>query len=266
MRQPGCPRKNQDMDLPKAPEVVIETTPGLVAEATSDMPEPVEQTSNGGRQQAIDTIARTLVSINQSRLVEDRATLIERVHNLGATKFNGSTNPDDAEEWMQRLEEIFYIVGCSDEQKLSVARFLLERDAYYWWKGVEHWYPDRSTITWGDFRRMFYDRYFPRTYRDAKLREFLELAQGYMTVREYEDKFISLSRFAQPLVSKEVDMCRRFEDGLRRDIRMIVTAVGWTDLLGLVEAAKRVELCISEQSNEEQQHVNRNSGQRGSRK
>ncbi|XP_062077141.1 uncharacterized protein LOC133782017 [Humulus lupulus] len=263
MRQPNCSRKNQHAVLLKTAEDVTETTPGVVGEATSNMPESGAQTSNGRPQQTMDTIA---VPINQIPLVEERETLIERIYNLGASKFNGSASPDDAEEWIQRLEEIFDIIGCSDEEKLSLARFLLEQDAFHWWKGVRHYcYPYPSTITWGDFRREFYDKYFPRTYRDAKLSEFLQLKQGYMTVREYEDKFISLVRFARALVANEVDMCRRFEDGLRRDIRMIVTAVGWTEFRGLVDAAQRVELCISDhQSNQEQQQrIDKISGRRG---
>ncbi|KAF4374839.1 hypothetical protein F8388_010713, partial [Cannabis sativa] len=247
MRQPDCCRKNQHVILPKSTAVVIETAPA----ATSNMPEPGVQTSNGRPQQAMETFAAPFY---QTRLVEETATLIERIYNLGASKFSGSTSPDDAEEWIQRLEEIFDIIGCSDEQKLSVTRFLLERDAFHWWKGVKLCYPYPSTISWVDFRREFYDKYFPRSYRDAKLREFLQLTQGYMSVRQYEDKFISLVRFARAIVANEVDMCRRFEDGLRRDIRMIVTAVGWTEFRGLVNSAERVELCISDhQSNQEQQ-------------
>ncbi|KAF4365973.1 hypothetical protein F8388_019217 [Cannabis sativa] len=115
MRQPDCCRKNQHVIVPKSTAVVIETAPA----ATSNMPEPGVQTSNGRPQQAMETFAAPFY---QTRLVEETATLIERIYNLGASKFSGSTSPDDAEEWIQRLEEIFDIIDCSDEQKLSVTR------------------------------------------------------------------------------------------------------------------------------------------------
>ncbi|KAF4373691.1 hypothetical protein G4B88_030034, partial [Cannabis sativa] len=129
MRQPDCSRKSQHVIVPKSTAVVIETAPA----ATSNMPEPGVQTSNGRPQQAMETFAAPFY---QTRLVEETATLIERIYNLGASKFSGSTSPDDAEEWIQRLEEIFDIIDCSDEQKLSVTRMIVTAVGWTEFRGL----------------------------------------------------------------------------------------------------------------------------------
>lgn len=237
--------KNCDVVLPEAAETVIETTPGNESEATTDMPDG-EETSMGNLEQAMESIARAFVSNKRARSVKERVSLINQVRDMDAAHFSGSTDPADAEEWMRNLEKIFHMLRCSDDQKVFLARFLLEGSAYDWWTWIERDYLEPSTITWEEFRRQFNDKYIPHAYLDAKLREFLLLEQGSMTVGEYENKFIKLSRYGPSLVADEIETCRRFEYGLRREIRMTVTAVGWKEFRGLVEAAKRVEHCMND--------------------
>src|ERR1051325_5591999 len=96
------------------------------------------------------------------------------------------------------------------------------------------------------FLKVFYDKFFPMTYRDAKLDEFLKLVQGNSTVAEYEKKFTELSKYAHVLVIDEADRCRRFEDRLREEICTPITAsTTWTDYAKLVETAMRVEKSVA---------------------
>ncbi|KAH9658749.1 Endonuclease [Citrus sinensis] len=81
---------------------------------------------------------------------------------------------------------------------------------------------------------------------DIKRSEFLRLVQGAMSVEEYEKKFLDLSRFAISAVGDERERCKRFEEGLRFEIRTTVTASRYTEFIEVVEAAKRVEHSISE--------------------
>ena len=67
-----------------------------------------------------------------------------------------------------------------------------------------------------------------------------------MTVEEYEKKFLDLSRFATYVVGDERERCRRFEEGLRYEIRTIVAASRYTKFGQVVEAAWRVEHSILE--------------------
>ena len=55
---------------------------------------------------------------------------------------------------------------------------------------------NQETITWRQFRKDFYKKYFPDNVRQQKVGEFVRLEQGGMIVAHYEAKFTELSRFA----------------------------------------------------------------------
>ncbi|KAA3487332.1 Gag-Pol polyprotein [Gossypium australe] len=57
---------------------------------------------------------------------------------------------------------------------------------------------------------------------DQKRKEFLKLKQGKMSVAEYGREFVRLSKYAQECVSTKAILCKRFEDGLNEDIRLLV--------------------------------------------
>ena len=68
--------------------------------------------------------------------------------------------------------------------RIRLATFRLEGESQVWWDWVKvSWDPE--TMTWGEFRELFMDKFFPAFARHAKAREFLELKQGSMTMLEY---------------------------------------------------------------------------------
>ncbi|XP_022847679.1 uncharacterized protein LOC111370226 [Olea europaea var. sylvestris] len=175
----------------------------------------------------------------------DRDFSIERGTKLGVKVFTGTVDPAVAQAWMINIERVFNVIGCLDARKLCLATFLLEEGAYDWWQSVWSTYLDPSIITWTDFHRIFYDAYYTRSYKDARQEEFLKLVQGQMTVAKYQVKFIELSK--------------RFENGLRKDIRSVVTAAGWNVFGKLVESALRVEKSISDRPSGREQAMFRAS-------
>ncbi len=58
---------------------------------------------------------------------------------------------------------------------------------------------------------------------------------------EYEKEFVRLSRYEREIVPIEIEWCRRFEEGLNNNIKIMITALGITDFAKLVEAALKVE-------------------------
>ncbi|KAA0067233.1 uncharacterized protein E6C27_scaffold418G00440 [Cucumis melo var. makuwa] len=85
---------------------------------------------------------------------------IDRLKALRATIFVGTTNPADAEKWLN---------GTEDWWTLNVTRI-----------GGE------GLIMWEDFRKAFKDKFYPRSFCDTKRNEFMNLIQGDMTVANYE--------------------------------------------------------------------------------
>ncbi|KAA0067829.1 retrotransposon protein, putative, Ty3-gypsy subclass [Cucumis melo var. makuwa] len=167
-----------------------------------------------------EQFVRTAQEIGRPERVEPsdpkRAYGIERLKKLGATVFEGSIDPANAENWLNMLEKCFDVMNCPEERKT--------------------------------FRGIFEDKYYPSTYCEAKRDEFLGLKQGSLSVAEYERKNTELSRYADVIVAFESDRCRRFERGLRFEIRTPVTAIAkWTNFSQLVETALRVEQSIAEE-------------------
>ncbi|KAA0042134.1 DNA/RNA polymerases superfamily protein [Cucumis melo var. makuwa] len=178
----------------------------------------------------------------------EKAYGIERLKKLGATVFEGSTDPADAENWLNMLEKCFDVMNCPEERKVRLATFLLQKEAEGWWKSILARRSDARALDWQTFRGIFEDKYYPSTYCEAKRDEFLGLKQGSLSVAEYERKYTELSRYADVIVASESDRCRRFERGLRFEIRTPVTAIAkWTNFSQLVETALHVEQSITEE-------------------
>ncbi|XP_021600704.1 uncharacterized protein LOC110606259 [Manihot esculenta] len=95
--------------------------------------------------------------------------------------------------------------------------------------------------TWEFFLNEFRKRYVGDIYMEERKREFIYLRQGRMTVAEYEREFIRLSRYAREIIPTEEAKCKRFEQGLNTEIKMLLVALQIRDFSALVNAALNVE-------------------------
>ncbi|XP_057482041.1 uncharacterized protein LOC130768974 [Actinidia eriantha] len=141
-------------------------------------------------------------------------TLHEQFMKLNPPEFMGATDPLVAEEWLKKLDTIFEVMEVTNEQKLTLATFMLRGEARNWWESMKRMQPEGVLISWQRFVEIFNDQYFPRIYRMQKEQEFMSLKKRTMSIVEYEEKFIALSRFAPEMVRTEDMKCRRFEWGL----------------------------------------------------
>jgi len=151
-------------------------------------------------------------------------------------KFNGKTSPDAAD-----LERIYDAKMCPVENRLAFSVYMLTGEVEYWWTSTKSILEERDEpVTWETFKERFLSEYFPDSIRYAKEVEFLQLTQGGKTVTEYAERFKHLSRFyALPL--DEEWRCRKFENGLRGDIRLMVAPLSIKDFAALVEKARVME-------------------------
>lgn len=102
-------------------------------------------------------------------------------------------------------------------------------------------------ITWEKFRKAFKNNFYPRSFFDVKRNELISLVQDDMTVTEYEKWFTELAKYALAFVVNEADKCKRFEEGLRTEIRALITiSMDWSDFSKLVEVVMSVEKCMVE--------------------
>ena len=111
---------------------------------------------------------------------------------------------------------------------------------------------------------VFNVKYYPEHIRDQKSREFSNLKQGEMTVRDNEQKFIQLERFALGLCTTEKSLANKFLWGLRFALKDRVVNQRPQTLAQAVEIA-----CLSEEVLNEQfgslQKKDKGKGASGSR-
>ena len=84
-------------------------------------------------------------------------------------------------------------------------------------------------------------KFFPASARYAKVREFLGLRQGSMTVLEYVAKFIELARFGNDYVAIDMTKVKKFEDGLKLSIRGKIARLFLKDMDSMVSTTMAIE-------------------------
>ncbi|KAA8525008.1 hypothetical protein F0562_011354 [Nyssa sinensis] len=118
--------------------------------------------------------------------------------------FAGAPKVDEAETWIMSMEDIFEVMECLKDKKVTLATFRLQGEAKSWWNLVKRNYTmGVPFLAWRRFTELLYEKYFLKSIREGKKVEFIELKQGNMTVAEYEAKFIELARFAPDMTEIE---------------------------------------------------------------
>ena len=142
---------------------------------------------------------------------------------------------------MESTERVFNLMQCTPDEKFDYAIFLLQGDAYSWWKTIPQSMVQPPVLTWDDFLREYYEKYALAVYKREKRREFIELKQNNMSVAEYGLKFTQLSVYATNLISSEEGKCQKFEEGLHFDIQNRLTPYDLENFSRLIAAAVRAE-------------------------
>ena len=65
-------------------------------------------------------------------VMEEPGRSIERVQKLGAKPYDGSGDPEAAWLWLDRVNKVYGVMGCTDEQRVLFSSFLMEDRAKDW--------------------------------------------------------------------------------------------------------------------------------------
>ena len=155
-------------------------------------------------------------------VADDPLKRLDRFEKRNPPRFKGGYDPEGAQDWLLQLEKIFRVLQCSEADKLMFATYTLLGDAEHWWNGnLSRLEAEGEEVTWGLFQDMFLEKYFPDDVREQKELEFMNLAQGNMTVGEYAAKFEELARYYPSYqdANSERSRCVKFTNGLRPEIK-----------------------------------------------
>jgi hypothetical protein len=153
--------------------------------------------------QAVQAIGQTLAAMQQQQhqpppqpqmpqMPRDKRAEFMRGH---PPMFAHSADTMDAEDWLRTMERELHTAQCDDKEKVMYGPRLLRGAAQSWWESYLATHANPDTITWEEFRDNFRQYHVPASLMIVK-EEFLALKQGPMSVSEYRDKFLQLSRYA----------------------------------------------------------------------
>jgi hypothetical protein len=134
------------------------------------------------------------------------------------TTFSQAKDPMDAEDWLKRVEKKLMIAQCTDREKVLFAVHQLYGTAANRWETYCNAHVNVNTITWNEFKAHFRTHYVPRGTMKLKKKEFADLKQSGMTVNEYLNSFIQLSRYAPDDINTDEKKQDMFLNGLNDDI------------------------------------------------
>ncbi|XP_047159923.1 uncharacterized protein LOC124830294 [Vigna umbellata] len=164
------------------------------------------------------------------------------------------------------MERIYNAKRCPDDNRLAFTEYLLTGKANHWWTSMKMILADNQIpISWEIFRSKFYEEYFSDSVCFTKEVEFLQLTQGGMTISEYTNKFKHLVRFNTMATSEEWQ-CRKFENGLRSDLKLLISSLCIKSFPSMVERAKVMEKNILEVEQQKKQHQQTTRGLISSKK
>ncbi|XP_074372223.1 uncharacterized protein LOC141712721 [Apium graveolens] len=138
------------------------------------------------------------------------------------------------------MGKAFTLDVVSEEKKVDYVSYFLKDEANYWCESARA-LEGEEVITWGRFKKIFLDKYFPRYMQTQMELKFFELKQEGMTVGEYEKKFTELDRFVGDYVDTDEKRAKRFQQGLKPWLRSRVAAFVMTTYAEVVQKAMVIE-------------------------
>jgi hypothetical protein len=128
--------------------------------------------------------------------------------------FAHSVDPMDTEDWLCTMERELHTAQCNDREKVLYGPCLLRGAAQSEWESYLATHADPEAITWEEFRDNFCHYHVPEGLMIVRKEKFLALKQGPVSVSEYRDKFLQLSRYAPEDVNTNAKRQYRFLRGL----------------------------------------------------
>ncbi|KAK1605575.1 hypothetical protein QYE76_029248 [Lolium multiflorum] len=120
---------------------------------------------------------------------------LKNFQNTNPPVFSKTEEPLDADDWLQTMENNLEVAEVEANEKVLFATHYLAGPSRAWWTSTRAM-NGGQVMTWADFKLKFSKYHVPPGLIKKMRDEFRELKQGRMTVVEYRDRFLTLSRYA----------------------------------------------------------------------
>ncbi|GJS31333.1 putative reverse transcriptase domain-containing protein [Tanacetum coccineum] len=152
-------------------------------------------------------------------------TWLERFNKQKPRTFEKAVTPVDAENWISHMEKIFDVMGCDDVFKARLAVYKFEGDALAWWKaykqakGGDAWI---LTLSWANFKELFFLQFFPRAEQERLKREYHSLRQrAGESSNEFMQRFIRIAGFLGQAAGTAEEQAKNFRWDAARNFEIL---------------------------------------------
>ncbi|KAK1633152.1 hypothetical protein QYE76_007467 [Lolium multiflorum] len=125
-------------------------------------------------------------------------------------------------------------------EKVLFATHYLPGPARAWWNSTRAMNAGQM-MTWEDLKLKFSRYHVPPGLIKKMRDEFRELKQGRMSVVEYRDRFLILSRYAPDETNTNEKKMERFLNGQHDEMQTVLVNIPFADLEALVDSAIQME-------------------------
>ncbi|XP_071740323.1 uncharacterized protein [Rutidosis leptorrhynchoides] len=146
--------------------------------------------------------------------------------NCNPPAFKGSEEAGKLVHWFEKLESIFRVCNCGDNDRVKYATSSLAGNAMTWWTahaksvGIDN----SNTTPWDELKNMMVNKFCPRSQVQKLEAEFRELKVKGTDIESYTNRFLKLSTLCPEIFPTEPRRIERYIEGLPEDVQGNVIA------------------------------------------
>ncbi|MQL73230.1 hypothetical protein Taro_005577 [Colocasia esculenta] len=99
-------------------------------------------------------------------------SIMERFKRMSPLSFKGESDPLLAESWMREIEKIFRAIRCAEDDKVTLATYMLQERSDVWWSSLlrTRFEDGAVEVGWDEFVRLFRAKFVPEHIQDKMSR------------------------------------------------------------------------------------------------
>ncbi|GKC02991.1 putative reverse transcriptase domain-containing protein [Tanacetum coccineum] len=140
--------------------------------------------------------------------------------------FNGTECVVGLRRWIEKVEQVFEICKCTEEDKVMFAASTFEGRALTWWNGNVHTLGlvNANRIPWTEFKTMMTTEYCPAIEIQRMEQELWTLTLKGDDIEAYNNRFHELALMCPELVPTEKKKIERYVRGFPERIKGNITS------------------------------------------
>ncbi|GJU96896.1 putative reverse transcriptase domain-containing protein [Tanacetum coccineum] len=156
--------------------------------------------------------------------------------------FNETGGVVGLRRWIEKVEQVFEICKCAEEDKVMFAVSTFEGRALTWWNGNVHTLGlvNANRIPWTEFKSMMTTEYCPTTEIQRMEEELWTLTFKGDDIEAYNNRFHEPALMCLNLVPNEKKKVERYINGFPERIKRNITSARPTTLHNAINLARKL--------------------------